>query len=164
MNIIFSEEVDIDFSFDYKKIGTDTVNAALSELSFPFESEVSVTITDDDGIHEMNKEFRGIDSPTDVLSFPLIQFDISKPYSEYEKNIDDLNPDTGDIMLGDIVLNINRIKLQAKDFGHSVEREYSFLICHSMLHLLGYDHIEEEDRLKMEDKQTKIMERLGIKR
>ena len=164
MNIIFSEEVNIDFSFDYKKICEDTVKAALDTLSFPYECEISVTITDDSGIQEMNKEFRGIDSPTDVLSFPLIQFDLAIPYDCLCVNSDDVNPDTDEIMLGDIVLNIDRIKKQAEEYGHSVEREYSFLICHSMLHLLGYDHIEEDDRLIMEDKQREIMERLGIKR
>lgn len=164
MNIIFSEEVNIDFSFDYKKICEDTVKAALDTLKFPYECEISVTITDDKGIQEMNKEFRGIDAPTDVLSFPLIQFDINIPYDELMVNSDDVNPDTDEIMLGDIVLNIDRIKKQAEEYGHSVEREYSFLICHSMLHLLGYDHIEDSDRLIMEDRQREVMERLGIKR
>lgn len=164
MNIIFSEEVNIDFSFDYKEICNDTVKAALDVLSFPYECEISVTITDDNGIQEMNREFRGIDAPTDVLSFPLINFDLNIPYENLTVNSDDVNPDTDEIMLGDIVLNIDRIKKQALEYAHSEKREYSFLICHSMLHLLGYDHIEENDRLIMEDKQKEIMERLGITR
>lgn len=164
MNIIFAEDFDVDLPFDYKEVCERTVKEVLSFLDFPMEAEISVTITDDEVIKAMNKEYRDIDSPTDVLSFPLIQFDLTKPYKECVFTADDKDPDTGDICLGDIVLNLNRIKSQAEEYGHSLEREYSFLICHSMLHLLGYDHIKDDDREKMEEAQKQVMERLGISR
>lgn len=115
-------------------------------------SEVSITLTDDKNIHELNKKFRGIDRPTDVLSFALRESD--------EPEILNAEIET----LGDIIISIERAKLQAEEFGHSFLREIIFLEVHGLLHLLGYDHIEESDRIEMESEQKFIMEKLGIGR
>lgn len=116
--------------------------------------EVSVTFTDDCGIREMNKKFRQLDKPTDVLSFPLFDYDGEKDepvFDEFENN------------LGDIVISLERAKAQAEEYGHSFEREVSFLTAHSMLHLLGYDHEKsDEDDKDMRKRQDIIMERLGL--
>ncbi len=117
-------------------------------------AEVYVTFTDDKGIHELNKEHRGKDSATDVLSFPLGE------NGEY-----DVNPDTDAILLGDIVISLERAQFQANEYGHSFEREIAFLATHSMLHLLGYDHeTSEEDEKIMLDKQRSVLDSLGITR
>ena len=115
-------------------------------------SEVSITLTDDENIHELNKKFRGIDRPTDVLSFALRESD--------EPKILNAEIET----LGDIIISVERAKLQAEEFGHSFLREIIFLEVHGLLHLLGYDHIEESDRIEMETEQKFIMEKLGIGR
>lgn len=115
-------------------------------------SEVSITLTDDKNIHELNKKFRGIDRPTDVLSFAFRESD--------EPQI--LNSDFE--ILGDIIISVERAKIQAEEFGHSFLREIVFLEVHGLLHLLGYDHIEESDRAEMETEQKFIMSELGIER
>lgn len=163
MTIYLEEEVKPKFDFDYQKVAEEVINAALDYVDFPYESELSITLTDLDGIHGINKEFRGIDAPTDVLSFPLIEYTKAGDFSELE-SIDIFNPETGEAMLGDIVLCIPRIESQALEFGHSVKREYAFLIAHSMLHLFGYDHMTEDDAKVMEEKQKAILEILKISR
>ena len=115
-------------------------------------SEVSITLTDDKNIHELNKKYRGIDRPTDVLSFAFRESD--------EPKILDAEFET----LGDIIISIERTKIQAADFGHSFLREIIFLEVHGLLHLLGYDHIEENDRIEMENEQKFVMEKIGITR
>ncbi len=118
--------------------------------------EVSITLTDDTTIHKLNKEYRGIDRPTDVLSFAFLESD------EPEIIIDDT--DKAIDSLGDIIISVERAESQAEDYGHSLRREIVFLTVHGMLHLLGYDHMEEADRLEMEKEQEYIMFRLGIGR
>ena len=114
---------------------------------------MSVTFTDDAGIRELNKNFRNIDSATDVLSFPLFDFEGSE-----EPAVDELEN-----MLGDIVISLERAEAQAEEYGHNFEREVAFLTVHSMLHLLGYDHVNsEEEELDMRRRQTAIMEMLGL--
>lgn len=122
------------------------IEVALEHLDYGNDYEISISIVDEDEIQHLNKEYRGVDKVTDVLSFPL-----------YEK--DDI-PDFG--MLGDIVICSKRVLEQAKEFNHSNERELVYLTVHSLLHLLGYDHIEEEDRLIMRSHEKEIMKKLGI--
>ena len=112
----------------------------------------------------MNREFRQIDRPTDVLSFPMVAYGKPGDFSALGQDEDNFNPDTGEAMLGDIVLNVEWVKEQARQYGHSEEREYAFLILHSMLHLLGYDHMTEEDAAQMEGKQREILNQMGILR
>ncbi|MBE6631074.1 MAG: rRNA maturation RNase YbeY [Ruminococcaceae bacterium] len=131
-----------------KKLIKDTVSAALEYEGFEGKAEVSVTLCDNEYIHGLNLEYRGIDRATDVLSFPL--FD---------------EEDHGITALGDIVLSLERAKEQAEEFGHSFERELAFLTAHSMLHLLGYDHeTSEEDERDMFARQEAILEKMGITR
>ena len=116
--------------------------------------EVSVTFVDDEGIRELNNKFRGMDKPTDVLSFPLLDYEGESE----EPFFDELCHN-----LGDIVISLERAMAQANEFGHSFEREVAFLTAHSMLHLLGYDHeLSDEDDADMRRRQNDIMERLGL--
>ena len=117
------------------------------------EAEVSVTLTDDAHIHELNRTYRAVDRPTDVISFAL---------NESEEPAIAGGPAVN--VLGDIVLSVERAAAQAADYGHSLRREIVFLTVHGMLHLLGYDHIEEGERLEMEEEQRHVMEELGIAR
>ena len=119
-------------------------------------SEVSVTLTNDQRIHELNLQYRGIDRPTDVLSFAFRDSDEPEIFSDADSEQPEI--------LGDIIISIDRAKSQAEEFGHSIRREIVFLTVHGILHLLGYDHMEETDRLEMESEQKFMMERLGISR
>ena len=113
----------------------------------------------------MNLEYRQIDSATDVLSFPMQEFDHPADFSAFrEGDYSVFDPASGELMLGDIVVNAQRVAQQAEEYGHSQKREYAFLIAHSLLHLVGYDHMEEEERLEMEDQQRRIMEMVRIPR
>ena len=164
MTIILEEEVAVPFDFDYKQVAEDVVNEAIDFVDFPYEAEVSITITDADGIQEINREFRQIDAPTDVLSFPMLDYEAPGQFDNLEDNMDAFDPETGECILGDIVLCVPRILSQASDFGHSVKREYAFLIAHSMLHLFGYDHMTDTDASVMEAKQKEILDNLNITR
>ena len=109
--------------------------------------------------------YRQIDAPTDVLSFPMLSYESAGDFSKLEDNYDDnFNPDTGEIMLGDIIISVDKVKEQAKSYGHSEKREYAFLILHSMLHLFGYDHMTPEEAAIMEGKQTEILNEMNILR
>ena len=127
---------------------------------------VSVCLCDDETIAEINRQYRGIDRSTDVLSFPNLEWEAPSDFDNL--NVEDLemsvNPETELTILGEICLNKDRIISQAEEYGHSVKREYAFLIAHSMLHLLGYDHMEEDEAKVMEEKQAAYLEMLGIGR
>ncbi|MBO7335711.1 MAG: rRNA maturation RNase YbeY [Lachnospiraceae bacterium] len=165
MTVNFESEVKLDLDFDVTSEAERTINACLDHVSCPYETEVNLLITDSDGIHLMNKENRGIDAPTDVLSFPLIDYETPATFDFTESDeIELCNPDSGELMLGDIVINIDRVKSQAEEYGHSVKREFLFLICHSMLHLFGYDHEDDEEREKMEEMQKAILSGIGVNR
>lgn len=116
-------------------------------------AEVSITFTDNEHIHEINREYRKVDRPTDVISFALNEGD--------EPNIEGEIPVN---MLGDIIISVEKAIEQAGDYGHSIRREIAFLTVHGMLHLLGYDHIEEADRVEMRKEEDFVMEQLGISR
>ena len=141
-------------SYNLKILLREAIETTLDFEDFQNVCEVSVTFTDNEGIRELNKKFRQIDKPTDVLSFPLFDFEgecEEPPIDEIISN------------LGDIVISLERAKEQAEEFGHSFKREVAFLTVHSMLHLLGYDHerSEEEDR-EMRAKQSEIMRIMGL--
>ena len=124
-----------------------------------------MTLTDNEGIHAINKEYRQIDRPTDVLSFPMLSYETPGDFSFLsDENEDDFNPDTGEVMLGDIIISVDKVKEQALEYGHSEKREFAFLITHSMLHLFGYDHMEADETAVMEEHQRKILDALGITR
>lgn len=165
MSLNIEKEVEILFSFPYEKVAEEVINFTIEHEGFPYEAEVNLTLTDNEGIWEVNKMYRDIDAPTDVLSFPMLSYDLPGDFSKLEENYDDnFNPDTGEILLGDILISVDRVKEQAKSYGHSEKREYAFLIVHSMLHLFGYDHMTAEDAAQMEKKQNEILTKMNIVR
>jgi len=166
MNFYVENETDADFGFDVQEIVSLVASKVLENESCPFKNiTVNVLITDNEGIRQYNRDFRNIDKETDVLSFPSLEFDKPGEYIIPEgTEADHTDPETGDIILGDIILSADRIFSQAKEYGHSVKREFAFLVAHSMLHLSGYDHMTEEESSKMENRQEKALKDLGITR
>lgn len=154
-----------ELGIDYKKITEDVINAVLDYEKCPYETEVNIILTDDEEIHKINKEYRDIDRPTDVLSFPMIEYDKPSDFSIVEESEEDyFNPETGELILGDIIISVDKVIEQAKNYDHCVTREFAFLIAHSMLHLCGYDHMESEEAEVMESKQEEILSGLNINR
>lgn len=151
--IYFMNDTDTPVTYKLKMLTRAAVLATLDYESFNNDVEVSVTYTDNEGIKKLNNEFRGIDKETDVLSFPLTDFDGGD-----EPPVDE--PTVG---LGDIVISLERAREQAEEFGHSFEREVAFLTVHSMLHLLGYDHVNsDEEDAEMRRRQREILENMGL--
>lgn len=137
-----------------------TIRTALAAEGFTVPCEVDVLLTDDDGIHEINRELRQVDRPTDVLSFP--EFELTPGQLP---GPEDADPGTGLIPLGDMVLSMERVAAQAREYGHSKRRELSYLVTHSVLHLLGYDHLDEGPmKAQMRAREEAIMALLGLER
>lgn len=164
MTLYFEEEGEITLPVACEELAKEVIETALDYVGCPYEAEVNLLLTQNPQIHEMNLEFRGIDRATDVLSFPMIDYPKPGEFDFLEECEDCFDPESGELILGDIVISKDKVLEQAEEFGHSVRREYAFLIAHSVLHLTGYDHMEEEERLVMEQKQREIMERLDILR
>ena len=164
MTIEFEKEYDKDLGINYEEIADKVINAALDYEECPYEAEVSLTLVDNNRIHDINKEFRDIDRPTDVLSFPMVEYDDAGEFASLEDEDDCFNPETGELMLGDIIISLDKVEEQAIAYGHSFTREYAFLIAHSMLHLMGYDHMTDDDASIMEAKQRAILDNLNITR
>ena len=154
ITFLSNEQEKLDPPEDIEQLIEQCTAAALEEEGIDDIAEVSVTLVDNEGIRELNREHREIDRETDVLSFPLGDDD------GYE-----IDPDNDAIMLGDIVISLEKAAQQAQEYGHSYRREVAFLITHSLFHLLGYDHVngEEEEKI-MFGKQEKVLEKLGITR
>ena len=150
---------------DTKSLAKKVIEAALDYEGCPYEAEVSLLLTDNDGIRQINREYRRIDRETDVLSFPMLEYESPSDFTCAEMEVGScLYPETGELVLGDIILSMEKVQEQAKKYGHSEEREYAFLITHSMLHLFGSDHMEPEEARVMEDKQNAILHSLNILR
>lgn len=165
MTVTVEYEAEEKLELPYEEIIGNVVEEALDFLECPYEAEVNVLLTDNEGIHQINLDMRGIDAPTDVLSFPMCDFETAGDFSLLEETPEEyFNPDSGELMLGDIVISVEKVLEQAEKYGHSPTRELAFLVAHSMLHLSGYDHMEEDERLKMEDMQREILERRGYRR
>lgn len=165
MSLNLEVEVDVPFTFDYETLAGEVVAFTIDHEGFPYEAEVNLTLTDNEGIHEINRMYRQIDAPTDVLSFPMLSYEQAGDFSALEEDYEDnFNPDTGEIILGDIVISVDRVREQAAAYGHSERREFAFLIVHSMLHLFGYDHMTPEDAAVMEPRQRQILEEMNISR
>lgn len=153
------------FDFDVAGTARQVADAVLQAEACPVNTEVSVTLTGDKEIRALNRDFRGIDKVTDVLSFPNLSFGTPSDFTMAEDAAADcMDPETGRLFLGDIVINVNRVVSQACDYGHSQKREYAFLLAHSMLHLCGYDHMTPPEARVMEDKQEAVLQGLGITR
>lgn len=149
----------------YESIIEEVVTASLDYEKCPYEAEVNVILTDNDEIRRINREFRQIDNATDVLSFPMGDFETPSDFERLEEQSEDyFNPETGELLLGDIVISVDKVEEQAEKYGHSESRELAFLVAHSMLHLCGYDHMEEEERVIMEHKQEEILKAGGYTR
>lgn len=165
MTINLTEECTNDFEFDCKEVAFQVMNAVLDAEGCPYEATVDLTLTDDASIHEINLQQREIDRATDVLSFPMTQFPVPGEFDFLEEDaLDSFDPDSGELMLGDIVISIDHVKAQAQEYGHSVLREFAFLVAHSMYHLIGYDHMTAPEAAVMEEKQKNILKYLNINR
>lgn len=153
-------ETEVDCPDDVQQLLERVINAALEAEGVELPCEINVLLTDNEGIHQVNLDMRGVDRPTDVLSFPM--FDLQpgdKPGKEDE------DPDTGLVPLGDMCISLERAQAQAEEYGHSVQRELSYLAVHSVLHLLGYDHMDEGPMKKqMRQREEDILGTLGIVR
>ncbi len=157
-NILFETEVDC--PANTQELLTKTIVAALDAEGVEVPCELNVLLTDDAGIHQINLEMREVDRPTDVLSFPM--FDLTPGEHPTEEDAD---PDTDLVPLGDMCLSLERAQAQAQEYGHSVQRELCYLTVHSVLHLLGYDHMDEGPmKAQMREREEAILAELGITR
>lgn len=166
MNFYIENEIDAEFPFKIEDLCKSVGEQILHNENCPFDNvAVNLLITDNEGIKEYNSRFRGIDKETDVLSFPGLDFENpGEFYIEEGFEADYFDPETDELILGDIILSKDRIIQQAEEYGHSVKREFAFLVAHSMLHLSGYDHMTPEEAAEMEAKQEKALNELGITR
>ena len=165
MTFYVESETDKTLPFEAEEVAGKVIVEALDLENCPYEVSVNVLLTDDQGIHAMNKQYRGIDRPTDVLSFPNVDYENPSDFTGIEDTAEDyFDPESGELCLGDIVISVDKVYAQAEEYGHTPRREYAFLIAHSMLHLLGYDHMEPDEAAVMEQKQEDILNRLGITR
>lgn len=171
MTVIIENETDESFDFPYEEVIRSVVSEALKSERCPFEAEVSVLLVSNEDIRAINSETRGIDRVTDVLSFPMLSFSNPADFSGISEDPDAFSPENGELLLGDIVISVEKVKDQAALYGHSEKRELSFLTAHSMLHLLGYDHPEHSEKdvsdtepVLMYQKQEDILRALSITR
>ena len=165
MTIEIEYEAEKKLDLPWETIIRDVIEEAMDYEGCPYEAEVSVILTDNEAIREINRDYRQIDRPTDVLSFPMVDYEQPADFDGLEDRAEDyFNPETGELMLGDIIVSVDKVEEQAEKYGHSQARELAFLTAHSMLHLSGYDHMEEEERLEMERMQREILERRGYRR
>lgn len=165
MTSYVENETSVEFDFDIKEILDTVMEQVLDMENCPYEAQVNLLITDEEGIQGFNQEYRQIDAPTDVLSFPMVSFVKEGDFSVVEEQeADYFDPESGELMLGDIIISAPRVIWQAEKYGHSEKREFAFLVAHSMLHLCGYDHMEEEAAKEMEEKQEQVLCKLGITR
>ena len=165
MTVLLENETERDIGIDYETIAVEVVSATLDYVKCPYECEVDILLTDNEGIHEVNKRMRDVDAPTDVLSFPTIAFQTEGDFSIVEDNVSAyFDAENGELLLGDILISLDRVVEQAAQFNHSIKREYAFLIAHSMLHLSGYDHMDDQERVRMEKAQETILQTIGYTR
>lgn len=162
MALYFEEEGSLQLNLPCEELAGKVIEAALDYVDCPYEAEVNLLLTENQEIQEMNRNFRQIDRATDVLSFPMVDYETPGKFDFLEESDAYFHPETGELILGDIVISKEKVIAQAEEYGHSIEREYAFLIAHSMLHLFGYDHMEEDERAEMERMQREILERLQI--
>ncbi|MBQ7781310.1 MAG: rRNA maturation RNase YbeY [Lachnospiraceae bacterium] len=165
MTSYVENETEVSFSFDVKEVADSVIETVLEQEGCPYEVQINLLLTDNEGIRTYNAQFREIDRATDVLSFPNVDYEEPADFSDLEEQeADYFDPDSGELILGDIIISVDKVKEQAESYGHSEKREFAFLVAHSMLHLCGYDHMEEEEAKVMEAKQEEALKRLGITR
>ena len=164
MTINIEYETDQELGIDYAALASQVADKVLEMEKCPYDGQVNLVLTDNEEIKRVNTEFRNIQAPTDVLSFPMIPFETPADYSVVEEDESYFDLDSDELLLGDIMISAERAAAQAEEYGHSVKREGCFLVAHSMLHLLGYDHMTPEEAADMEARQAKALEELGITR
>lgn len=165
IQLFLENETNVSFDFSIEKVAQSVIEKVLEVEQCPYDVEVNILLTDNEGIREYNRQMRDIDSSTDVLSFPNLDFVKPSAFQiEDGTEADYINPETGYIIFGDIILSVDKIISQAGEYGHSQKREYAFLIAHSMYHLCGYDHMTEEESALMESRQEHILSLLQITR
>lgn len=165
MTFTIEYEASQELEIDYQKIIPEIAQACLDYERCPYEAEITIILTDNEGIRQINRDYRQIDAPTDVLSFPLIEYEKAADFDGLEDHAEDcFNMETGELMLGDIVISVEKVMEQAEKYGHSEERELAFLVAHSVLHLCGYDHMEESEAAVMELKQQEILSERNYQR
>ncbi len=165
MSFCIENETETELPFDMQDVAERIMEAVMEMEGCPYETCVNLLLTDNEGIRAYNREYRGIDRETDVLSFPNIAFAQAGDFSPAEAcEAEHFDPDSGELMLGDIVISVDRVQSQAREYGHSELREFAFLTAHSLFHLCGYDHMEEGEAAVMEAKQEAVLEKIGITR
>lgn len=165
MTVTIERESEIPLPFSEQEVAEAVISETLDYEDCPYEVQVNIILTSNDEIQQINLEQRGIDAPTDVLSFPMIEYAYPSDFTVLEADdMSSFDPDTGELILGDIVISVDKVIEQAEKYDHGIKREYAFLIAHSMLHLFGYDHMDEVERENMEFKQDEILNRLNITR
>ena len=164
MTLLYDEEKKTSFDFPPDTLAKEVLLAGLKYEKFPYEAEISLLIAGKEEVKRLNTEYRGIQKETDVLSFPLVEYEKPGDFSGIQPGDDHFNPDSGEVMLGDIVISEAKVHEQARTYGHSEKREFAFLLTHSLLHLLGYDHETEEEEKDMFFRQEEILSRLHIER
>lgn len=164
MTVNIDYETEKELGIDYAALANQVADKVLTMENCPYDVQINLVLTDNEEIKRVNTEFRNIQAPTDVLSFPMIPFETPGDYEIVEEDESYFDLDTDELLLGDIMISVDKVFAQAEEYGHSVKREFSFLIAHSMLHLLGYDHMTPEEAAVMEKKQADALEELGITR
>ncbi|WP_123053006.1 rRNA maturation RNase YbeY [Clostridium sp. JN-1] len=166
MIFIDNRQNKIEASDELKKSMKEIIEYALNVEKVNLPCEVSIVFTDNDGIREINRENRNIDSPTDVLSFPMLNYEEGKVFKDVYCNykFDDVDLDDGNLVLGDIVISLERAKEQSIEFNHTFEREVLYLTIHSVLHLLGYDHMKVNEKVIMRRREEEILGEFKITR
>ena len=162
MTVNIDYETEKELGIDYAALANQVADKVLAMEQCPYDAQINLVLTDNEEIHQINREHRQIDRPTDVLSFPMADYPVPGDFSDIEeRDPDAFHPETGELMFGDIIISMDKVKEQAKAYGHSNTRELAFLVAHSMLHLMGYDHMVEEERIVMERKQEEILKSCG---
>ena len=164
MTINIEYETDQELGIDYAALASQVADKVLEMEKCPYDGQVNLVLTDNEEIKRVNTEFRNIQAPTDVLSFPMIPFETPADYSVVEEDESYFDLDSDELLLGDIMISVPKVFAQAEEYGHSVTREFCFLVAHSMLPLLGYDHMTEDEAKVMEAKQAAALKELGINR
>ena len=165
MTFYVENETDKVFPFDMEDVFKKVAEAVLVAENCPYEASVNLLLTNNENIRIYNNEHRRIDKETDVLSFPNLNFETTGDFSMAEENeADYFDPDSGELILGDIVISADKIMEQAKEYGHSELREFAFLIAHSMFHLCGYDHMTDKEAAVMEQKQESVIMQIRFTR
>ena len=164
MTLQIDYETDREIGIEYEELAKKVVQKVLDMEGCPYDAQVNLVLTDNEEIQRVNTEFREFAAPTDVLSFPMIPFETPADYAIVEEDQSYFDLDTDELLLGDIMISVDKVFAQAEEYGHSVTREFCFLVAHSMLHLLGYDHMTPEEAVVMENKQRTALDELGITR